>query len=645
MAGIQVTARFASLLFGAAVAGLAGPVLAQDAPTDDSALVARGEYLARAADCMPCHTSDPNKPFAGGLGLKTPFGTLYSVNITSDKATGIGTWSYEDFRRALHDGIRKDGAYLYPAMPFDAYTGITEDDLKALWAYVRRIPAVDAPNPENGLVFPFDVRLGMLAWRELFFRPAFFTPTPGKSDAWNRGAYLVEALGHCSDCHSPRDVMGAIKGKAAFTGAEIDGFYAPDIASAALARSWTKDTLVEFFKTGSAPHKTLVFGPMAEVVRDSLSRLTDADLAAMATYLLDSPPPPDMPAPQKASPLPPEVYARASKIFIDNCAACHQQQGTGLLGAIPSLAHNPAVTAAEPYNVITVVLQGLPADGRYGAMPSFAGRLSDEQIAELANYVRTSWGNDGAPNATAKMVATWRETQKVPDYGTQAASAFDCAEVGGAPGASGPDPKAVAAISSVLQGGDVDVDAMVNSYEAAAPDASPAQVVDALMAAYCPVVAAGGGDDYHKLAKLRRFTLQAAAAAAAPTAATPFPPVPVVWAVQAGTSLVSRAPKSLAGPLSCPADNGKLVPKALVADASGLIGTPTLPVEGSAGAGWAKALAKKDPKAHLAALANALIIAYCRVVADAPGLEAAQQHDYVESFGQQVIQTLQLDPS
>ncbi|WP_246252341.1 c-type cytochrome [Ancylobacter pratisalsi] len=624
---------------------LAGAAMAQDAPpaVDDSALVARGAYLARAADCMPCHTADSKQPYAGGLGLNTPFGTLYSVNITSDKTTGIGGWNFDDFKRALHDGIRKDGAYLYPAMPFDAYTGITEDDLKALWAYVRRIPAVDAPNLENGLIFPFNVRLGMLAWRELFFRPAYFTPVAGKSDEWNRGAYLVEALGHCSDCHSPRNVMGAIKGKAAFTGAEIDGFYAPDIASAALARTWDKDTLVQFLKTGSAPQKTLVFGPMSDVVHDSLAYLTDADLAAMATYLLDSPPPPDAPAPQKASSLPADVYARASKVFVDNCAACHQTQGTGLLGAIPPLAGNPAVTAAEPYNVLTVVLQGLPADARFGAMPSFAGRLSDQQIAELTNYVRTSWGNGAAPNATAKMVAAWRETTKVPDYGTQAASAFDCAQVGGAPGASGPDPRAVAAISSALQGGDLDVAAMVDSYQASAPDASPARVVDALMAAYCPVVAAGGGDDYAKLAKLRRFSLQAAADASAPVASTPFPPVSVVWAVQAGKSLVARGPKSLGGPLVCPTDNGKLVPKALAADAAGLIGKPNVPVSGSTGADWAHALVKKDPKARLADVANALISAYCGVVAGTAGLEEAQQHGYVESFGQQVIQTLQLE--
>ncbi len=239
--------------------------------TDDAGLVARGEYLARAADCMPCHTGDKAKPYGGGLGLATPFGTIYSVNITSDKATGIGGWSFADFKRALHDGIRADGAYLYPAMPFDAFTKIEDDDLKALWAYIRRLPPIAAPNRENRLEFPFNVRIGMIAWRELFFAPGYYQPTAGKSPEWSRGGYLVEALAHCSDCHSPRDVMGAIKGKAQFTGTAIDGFYAPDIASAALAKTWSHNDLVQFLKTGTAPEKTVVLGPMATVVHDSLA--------------------------------------------------------------------------------------------------------------------------------------------------------------------------------------------------------------------------------------------------------------------------------------------------------------------------------------------------------------------------------------
>lgn len=623
---------FAAVAFG-------GPGLAADTQ-DDAPLVAKGEYLARAADCMPCHTGDPAKPFAGGLGLNTPFGTLFSVNITSDPETGIGDWTYEDFKNALHNGIRADGAYLYPAMPFDSYTQIEEEDLKALWAYVRRIPAVKAPNSDNQLSFPFNIRLGLAAWRELYFAPAFFQPTPGKTDEWNRGAYLVEALGHCTDCHSPRNFMGAVKGKDQFVGAEIDGFYAPDITSAALAKDWTQDTLIQFLKTGTAPGKTQVFGPMAEVVHNSLSHLTDQDLAAMATYLLDSPPPADAPTPQRLSPLPDEVQHHAAKLYIDNCMTCHQAHGAGLAGSVPPLAGNPAVTAQEPYNIVMVVLEGLPADGNFGAMPSFAGSLSDQDIADLANYLRTSWGNQAAPNASAAMVATWRSTATVAPAGSEAAASFDCPTVGGAPGAAGPDAQAVTSLTAMMQGGNRDLPELIKAYEQAASDSTPNTVVQALVAAYCPLVAASGLAEEQKAAELRRFALQVAAQVAPQTAAADFPPVHTVWAVKVGRSLVAREPASFSGSLTCPAKDGKLVPQDLVDKANALLGEPKLPVGGETAQSLAGKLAQQNPKAALADLANALITAYCPLVAAGQGAPA-EQHAWIESFGQQVIQTLQ----
>ena len=609
---------------------------------DDAALVSRGAYLARAADCAPCHTGDASKPFAGGLGLKTPFGTLFSVNITSDPETGIGKWSYEQFKNALHQGIRADGAYLYPGMPFDAFTKIEESDLEALWAYVRRIPAVKAPDPENQLSFPFDVRLGMLAWRELFFAPGYFTPVAGKSAEWNRGAYLVEALAHCSDCHSPRNIMGAIKGKALFTGTELDGFYAPDIASGALAKTWTRDNLVQFLKTGSSPQRGSVFGPMADVIHDSLSYLTDPDVAAIVTYLFDSPPPPDMPAPQKLSPLAPGIYRRAAKLYVDNCATCHQPHGTGIAGAIPPLLGNPAVTALEPYNILAVVLEGLPKGGQYGVMPSFAGRLSNEEIADLANYVRTSWGNHAAPNASAGMVAAWRATVAVPDFGTEAAASFDCPRVGGTPGTSGPRPATVATLSAMLQGGNRNVRDLIAAYEGMTPGASPAETVNAMVSAYCPVVAASGVPTYRKYAELRRFSLEAAAAVSPQAAAVPFPPVDVVWATPAGRSFVARLPGPFAGKITCPASDGKLVPDDLVLKASAALGKPKVPVSGVATVALTTRLAMQNPKSAPADLANALIAAYCPAVAADTAVDTAQRFSWLEGFGEQVIQTLQM---
>ncbi|MFG1397894.1 cytochrome c [Roseixanthobacter pseudopolyaromaticivorans] len=626
----------------AATAVFSGAASAQT-QADDSALVERGAYLAKAGDCMPCHSGDPKKPFAGNLPFNTPFGTMFSVNITSDPAYGIGNWTYEQFKAALHDGIRADGAYLYPAMPFDAYTGIEESDLKALWAFVRRIPAIAEPRKENQLNFPFNVRLGLLAWRELFFEPAYFKPTTGKSDAWNRGAYLAQTLAHCADCHTPRNLMGAVKQKQNFLGTEVDGYWAPDISTEGLKKSgWTADKLTTFLKSGSSTGKTSVFGPMAEVVHDSLGFLTPTDLTALVTYLMDAPPPSDVPAPQAASPLPADVFQRAAKSYVDNCAPCHMSKGAGSTDIIPPLAGNPAVVASEPYNVIMAILGGLPSGGTYGPMPSFAGRLSDQQVADLVNYVRTSWGNKADPSATPAMVAAWRATANVPDFGTQQASAFDCPKVGGGPGSTGPDPKAVAAITQMMQGGNRQIHVLTAAYSAADSGATPDTVVDALTAAYCPVVATSSLPDWQKSAELRRFTLQVAADVSPAVAAVPMPDVSIVWATPVGTSLVARQPTAIAAKLTCPANDGKLVPKDLADKAVSLLGTPTPPVAGAAVVQLATTLSQQNPKARLSDVANALISAYCPLVVAQGGNSVAEQYNLLTGFGQQVVQTLQL---
>ena len=254
----------------------------------DPSMIARGSYLARAADCMPCHTSARDKAYAGGLRMNTPFGVMYSPNITPDRETGIGTWTFDEFKKALHSGIRADGKFLYPTMPFDAFTQISEDDLKALWSYFRSLPPIRQQNRENELTFPFSIRYGMFVWRTLFFRAQWFEPDPTKSARSNRGAYLVEALGHCGDCHTPRNFMGATVASERFKGARIDQWYAPDVTPEALAKTsrWDKSQLIAFLKKGAANNSTAL-GPMQEVVHDSLSFLTPDDLDAMASYLLD----------------------------------------------------------------------------------------------------------------------------------------------------------------------------------------------------------------------------------------------------------------------------------------------------------------------------------------------------------------------
>src|SRR5262245_36553271 len=271
----------------------------------------------------------------------------------------------------------------------------------------------------------------MSPWRFLFFTEGYFKPDPAKGPQWNRGAYLVEALAHCSDCHTPRNFMGATIQSMWLQCARIDQWYAPNITAEALrnVNRWDKARLVAFLRKGSANNST-VLGPMQEVVHDSLSSLRESDLDAIATFLLDLSPGEETPPPRVANTLAPAVAARAAKLYGDNCATCHQANGSGIANSIPPLAGNPAVVAAKPFDILAVVLQGIPARDSMPAMPSFAGSLSDQDVADLANYVRTSFGNKAPANATPSMVATWRSTLSLPVYASAAARGFNCPDVG-----------------------------------------------------------------------------------------------------------------------------------------------------------------------------------------------------------------------
>jgi cytochrome c2 len=400
----------------ATVAGGLSAALAEDAAPADPDLVARGHYLALAGDCMPCHTGAPKEEFAGGLGLNTPFGTIYSPNITPDDETGIGKWTFEDFKNAVHDGIRADGAYLYPAMPYDAFTKIEEKDLEALWAYLRSLKPINKPQKANGLGFPFNIREMMFFWRVLFFDDGYFKPDKAKSETWNRGAYLVEALAHCNACHTPRNLLGATIPSERFEGAQIDNWYAPDITEKALkeVNKWDTARMVDFLKKGAAPNSTTL-GPMHVVVHDSLSKLKESDIAAIATYMLDD----DTGAgetvePAKVAELTPKTETKAAMLYDTHCGPCHQKTGEGMKGKVPPLAGNPTVEATDPYNILSVVLGGVPARNGFLTMPSFADELSNQDIADIANYVRITWGNKAEPDTTPAMVASWREQVKPP---------------------------------------------------------------------------------------------------------------------------------------------------------------------------------------------------------------------------------------
>jgi len=373
----------------------------QSRAEDATTLVKRGEYLARAGDCFSCHTQPNGPSLAGGRSIQTPFGTIDSPNITPDKDSGIGQWSDDDFYRLMHDGINRSGDYIYPVMPFDHYTKVTRQDDLAIKAYLFSLPPVRDQSPANHLQFPFNIRTSLAGWRALFFKPGTFAPDPSLSEQENRGAYLVEGLGHCGACHTPHNVLGATEQGKSLGGGEItgQGWFAPNITSDLQQGigSWSKQQLVDYFKNGVAPGRAVGAGPMTEVISSSLRYLSDDDLHAIAAYLKVAPA--RQLFAEQHVPSPPGAAS-----YLTNCASCHGPDGRGIPNAVPPLADNGVVKAGGPQDIVRAILGGLPAKADYAAMPGFALTLTSGQIAEIANFVRGSWGNSAPPNATTTMV-------------------------------------------------------------------------------------------------------------------------------------------------------------------------------------------------------------------------------------------------
>jgi len=391
----------AIVLIGLALVFNANPIEAQ--PTQ----VQRGEYLARAGDCISCHTGSDGKALAGGGRLNTPFGYMLTPNITPDAATGIGLWSSNDFYRALHEGVNRAGEDMYPTMPYDFYTKVSRADSDAIYAYLRSLNPVRSLIDVNHLHFPFDNRWTMAGWRELYFTEATFIARPDKSAGWNRGAYLVEGLGHCSACHSPRNLLGAVEKNKEFAGAVIDGWFALNLSEDITTGlgGWTIEDIATYLKTGALKGKTTAIGPMAEVVHNSLQYLSNSDLQDMAAYLKAIPPESPLRTGRRR---PDATRAQGAKLYLDHCVGCHQSMGRGILGVFPPLAGNGVVLAPDPADILKVILLGIPSQNGLIAMPSFAASMTDPQVAALANYVRTSWGNSGPPDATSSEVAGLR---------------------------------------------------------------------------------------------------------------------------------------------------------------------------------------------------------------------------------------------
>ncbi|AKN66728.1 c-type cytochrome [Herbaspirillum seropedicae] len=395
------------------------------APSADQQLVQRGEYLAKAGDCVACHTAKGGKPFAGGLAIATPIGTVYSSNITPDKENGIGNYSEEDFDRALRHGIRKDGASLYPAMPYPSYAKVKPADVKALYAYfMHGVQADPAPNRGVDITWPLSMRWPLSIWRKVF-APAVAVDGPEDNSPLVRGQYLVEGLGHCGACHTPRGVgmqEKALSNDSSqfLSGGVIDGYLANNLRGDGRdgLGNWSEADIVAFLKTGRNSHSA-AFGGMADVVANSTQYMTEEDLSAMAKYLKSLKPVKDgtpalayddktHQALRKGSDQSPGAMA-----FLNNCAACHRSSGKGYDETFPSLALSPTVNAENPASLIRIVLEGAEMPWTHKAptqfaMPAFGSRLSDQEVAEVVTFIRSSWGNQ-ASSVSASDVAKVRK--------------------------------------------------------------------------------------------------------------------------------------------------------------------------------------------------------------------------------------------
>jgi mono/diheme cytochrome c family protein len=375
--------------------------------TPNAAQLRRGQYLVAAGDCMSCHLRDGGEPFAGGLGLRTPFGVIYSANITSDKETGIGDWTSGQFYRAMHDGIDDEGKNLYPAFPYPWFRLVSREDDDAILAFLKSTPAVKYTPPKNDLPFPLNIRSAVKGWNLLYLDSHDSKTDGGQSPEWNRGAYLVNGLGHCGGCHTPKNAFGADKTKLELHGATLDNWVAPDLTANDRTGlgAWSIDDVTEYLRTGRNAHAG-AGGAMANVITYSASLMSDADRHAMAVYLKSQ-----AAAPDTAHDAPdPGAMRRGAAIYSDACASCHLEDGVGQPRYFPPLGHDAMLQQADPTGLEHLILAG----GRIGttpsrpsalSMPSFAWKLDDAEIADVCTYLRNSWGNRAAPVSAADVRA------------------------------------------------------------------------------------------------------------------------------------------------------------------------------------------------------------------------------------------------
>ncbi len=444
--------------------------------------VSKGKYLADIGGCVSCHTAPKGQPFAGGLYMDTPYGPISTPNITPDGATGIGTWSDSDFYRAMHDGIGKHGEYLYPVMPFPYYTKLSRADVASIRAYLKTLAPVNNPRLPNQLRFPFSVRESLLAWRAVFFKAGEFKPTPGQSAQIARGDYLVNGLAHCGECHNARPVAGQSKYDKAFQGGVIDDWYAPNITGDARdgIGGWSDSALVTYLKTGVTPDKGVALGPMAETV-ENLSHATPQDLEAMVAYLKSTKPTEE---PHQRLALYKGQNARGADVYLDNCASCHGVKGNGIAGVVADLRGNGSVTAKGPEDVIQVVLGGAEAHATYAPMPAVGASMSDEDVAEVTNFVRQLGKNAAPGTAEAGTVGKLRKESQTLMNGAPQSS---CPPLEDPAVAKAVDASGIAANLRTMTEAQMLETARtsVQKVKKERPDIAPASLINGIVTTYC----------------------------------------------------------------------------------------------------------------------------------------------------------------
>jgi len=402
------------LLLGGATAAFAyawhpaiGEIPAPGRQTFKPEQIARGAELAAIGDCTVCHTAETGRPYAGGRAVPTPFGTVYATNVTPDPETGIGQWSEPAFRRAMRDGIDRAGRHLYPVLPYPHFTRASDADIEAMYAFLMTREPVRQAAPANQLPFPLDQRIVLAGWNLLYLRPGPWQSDPAHDAAWNRGGYLVEAIGHCGACHTPHNALGAEQGAQALGGGAAEGWYAPALRTDSPARNaWTKDALATYLHTGFEQGHGAAAGPMTAVTAE-LASVPLADIDAIATYIALT-----MPQATATSPSRAVQDTQAQAMFAGACGACHADDAPMTRGGAPSLALSTSVNAPTPQGVIQALLRGIP--WREGSatpyMPAFATALTDEQVAGIAGYLRQHFSDKPAwPDLPAQVKAARRE--------------------------------------------------------------------------------------------------------------------------------------------------------------------------------------------------------------------------------------------